>query len=110
MHWFREHPAFIRQVIGFLVITIVLCFLLGPTGILYAVGFEVIYLLAYLFMVAFATLLDPILRPNCDRFQSRSSHTIRTTRRTYRADRRDYTLQFDRRPQGVKSGRSRIST
>ncbi len=59
MHWFREHPAFIRQVIGFLVITIVLCFLLGPTGILYAVGFEVIYLLAYLFMVAFATLLDP---------------------------------------------------
>ena len=56
MHWFREHPAVIRNMIGFLVITIVLCFLLGPTGILYAVGFEVIYLLAYLFMVAFATL------------------------------------------------------
>jgi len=45
--------------IGFLVITIVLCFLLGPTGIPYAVGFEVIYLLTYLFMVGFATLLYP---------------------------------------------------
>ena len=45
--------------IGFLVITIILCLLLGPTGILYAAGFEVIYLLTYLFMVAFATLLDP---------------------------------------------------
>jgi hypothetical protein len=43
---------------GFLLITIVLCFLLGPTGILYAVGFEVVYVLTYLFMVAFATLLD----------------------------------------------------
>jgi hypothetical protein len=58
-HWFREHPAVIRKMIGFLVITIVLCFLLGPTGILYAVGFEVAYLLTYLFMVAFATLLGP---------------------------------------------------
>jgi hypothetical protein len=45
--------------IGFLVMATILCFLLGPTGILYAVGFEVVYLLTYLFMVAFATLLDP---------------------------------------------------
>jgi hypothetical protein len=44
---------------GFLVITIVLCSLLGPTGILYAVGLEVVYLLTYLFLVAFTTLLDP---------------------------------------------------
>jgi hypothetical protein len=44
---------------GFLVITIVLCSLLGPTGILYAVGLEVVYLLTYLFLVAFATFLDP---------------------------------------------------
>jgi hypothetical protein len=57
-HWFREHPAVIRKMFGFLLITIVLCFLLGPTGILYAVGFEVVYVLTYLFMVAFATLLD----------------------------------------------------
>ena len=57
--WFREHPAVIRKIIGFLLITIVLCFFLGPIGILYAVGFEVVYLLTYLFMVAFATLLDP---------------------------------------------------
>jgi hypothetical protein len=59
MHWFREHPAVIRKLTGFLVITIVLCFLFGPTGILYVVGFEVIFLLTYLFMVAFATLLYP---------------------------------------------------
>jgi hypothetical protein len=59
MHWLRKHPAVIRKMIGFLVITIVLCFPLGPTGILYAVGFEVIYLLTYLFMVGFATLLYP---------------------------------------------------
>jgi hypothetical protein len=58
-HWFREHPNVIRRLIAFLVITIILCFFLGPTGILYAVGFEVVYLVTYLFMVAFATLLDP---------------------------------------------------
>jgi len=58
-HWFREHPAVIRRLIAFLVITIILCFFLGPIGILYALGFEVVYLVTYLFMVAFATLLDP---------------------------------------------------
>ena len=41
--------------IGLVVIATVLCLLLGPVGILYAVGLEVLYLLT----VAFAALLDP---------------------------------------------------
>jgi hypothetical protein len=44
--------------IGFVMIATVLYLLFGPVGILYAAGFEVVYLLTYLFMVAFATLLD----------------------------------------------------
>jgi hypothetical protein len=58
-HWFREQPAIVRTTIGFVVIATVLCLLLGPVGILYAVGFEVLYLLTYLLVTAFAALLDP---------------------------------------------------
>jgi hypothetical protein len=54
-HWFREHRPIVRSTIGFVVIATVLCLLLGPVGILYALGIEVLYLLT----VAFATLLDP---------------------------------------------------
>ena len=59
MYWFRKHPAVIRKMIGFLVITIILCLLLGPTGILYALAFEVLYLLTYLLTTALAALLGP---------------------------------------------------
>ena len=54
-HWFREQRPIVRSMIGFAVIATVLCLLLGPVGILYAVGLEVLYLLT----VAFAALLDP---------------------------------------------------
>ena len=54
-HWFREHRPIVRSMIGFVLIATVLCLLLGPVGILYALGIEVLYLLT----VAFATLLDP---------------------------------------------------
>jgi hypothetical protein len=54
-HWFREQRPLVRSMIGFVLIATVLCLLLGPVGILYAVGIEVLYLLT----VAFATLLDP---------------------------------------------------
>jgi hypothetical protein len=54
-HWFREQRPIVRSMIGFVVIATVLCLLLGPVGILYALGLEVLYLLT----VAFAALLDP---------------------------------------------------
>ena len=54
-HWFREHRPIVRSTIGFVLIATVLCLLLGPVGILYALGLEVLYLLT----VAFAALLDP---------------------------------------------------
>jgi len=41
--------------IGFVVIATVLYLFLGPIGILYALGFEVLYLLT----MALAALLDP---------------------------------------------------
>jgi len=45
--------------IGFVVIAALLCLFLGPIGILYALGFEVLVLLIYLLASAFAALLDP---------------------------------------------------
>ena len=54
-HWFREQSPIVRSTIGFVLLATVLCLLLGPVGILYALGFEVVYLLA----IAFAALLDP---------------------------------------------------
>jgi hypothetical protein len=57
--WFREHPLIVRTVIGFLVIATILCLFLGPIGILYAAGFEILYLLTYLVMTALAALLYP---------------------------------------------------
>jgi hypothetical protein len=58
-HSIRQQPAIVRTIIGFVVIATVLCLLFGPIGVLYALGLEVLYLLSYLFAVAFATLLDP---------------------------------------------------
>jgi hypothetical protein len=58
-HSFREQPAIVRSLIGLVVLATILYLLLGPVGILYAVGFEVLYLLTYLLMTAFAALLDP---------------------------------------------------
>ena len=57
--WFRGHPLVVRTVIGFVVIATVLCFFLGPIGILYAAGFEILYLLTYLLLTALAALLYP---------------------------------------------------
>ena len=54
-HWFREQRPIVRSTIGFVLIATVLCLLLGPVGILYALGLEVLYLLT----VAFAASLDP---------------------------------------------------
>jgi hypothetical protein len=54
-HWFREQSPVVRSTIGFVLMATVLCLLLGPVGILYALGFEIVYLLA----MAFAALLDP---------------------------------------------------
>jgi hypothetical protein len=40
---------------GFVVIAAILSLIFGPTGILYALGFEALYLLT----IAFAAFLDP---------------------------------------------------
>ena len=58
-HWFQEQRPIVRSMIGFVVIATVLCLFLGPIGILYALGFEVLYLLTYLLTMALAALLDP---------------------------------------------------
>ena len=58
-HWFREQRPIVRSMIGFLMIATVLYLFLGPIGILYALGFEVLYLLTYLLTTALAALLDP---------------------------------------------------
>ena len=55
MHWLREQPTVVRTITGFVVIATVLCLFLGPIGVLYALGFEVLYLLT----IAFAALLSP---------------------------------------------------
>ncbi len=54
-HWFQEQRPIVRSMIGFVVIATVLYLFLGPIGILYALGFEVLYLLT----MALAALLDP---------------------------------------------------
>ena len=56
---FRRHPAVVRAAIGFVAIATVLCLFLGPIGILYAAGFEILYLLTYLLLTALAALLYP---------------------------------------------------
>jgi hypothetical protein len=58
-HWFQEQRPIVRSMIGFVVIATVLYLFLGPIGILYALGFEVLYLLTYLLTMALAALLDP---------------------------------------------------
>jgi len=55
MHWFRRLPPIVRTMVTFVVIATVLCLLLGPTGILFALGIEAFYLLT----IAFAASLDP---------------------------------------------------
>jgi hypothetical protein len=55
MHWFRKQPPIVRAMVGFVVIATVLCLFLGPIGVLYALGFEVLYLLT----IGFAALLGP---------------------------------------------------
>ena len=55
MRWLRKQPPIVRTMVGFVVIATVLCLFFGPIGILYALGFEVLYLLT----IAFAALLDP---------------------------------------------------
>lgn len=58
-HQFREQPPIVGSLIGFVAIATALYLHLGPIGILYALGFEVLYLLIYLLYVAFTSLLDP---------------------------------------------------
>ena len=58
-HWFQEQRPIVRSMIGFVLIATVLYLFLGPIGILYALGFEVLYLLTYLLTMALAALLDP---------------------------------------------------
>jgi hypothetical protein len=55
MHQLRKQPLIVRTMVGFVVIATLLCLLFGPTGILYALGLEVLYLLT----IAFAAILDP---------------------------------------------------
>ena len=55
MHRFRKQRPIVRTMVGLVVIATVLCLIFGPIGILYALGFEVLYLLT----IAFAALLDP---------------------------------------------------
>jgi hypothetical protein len=58
IHWFPERRPIVRSMIGSVLIAAVLCLFLGPIGILYALGFEVLYLLTYLLTIALAALLD----------------------------------------------------
>jgi hypothetical protein len=55
MHWSRKLPPIVKTMVTFVVIATALSLLFGPTGILYALGFEVFYLLT----IAFAASLDP---------------------------------------------------
>ena len=54
-HWLQKHPAFVRGTLGFVGIAAILYLLLGMTGLLFALGLEVLYVLT----IAFAALLDP---------------------------------------------------
>jgi hypothetical protein len=58
-HSFQEQHGIVRKLIAFLVITIAMYWLLGPVGILYALGLGAVFLLIYLLTRAFAALLDP---------------------------------------------------
>jgi hypothetical protein len=55
MRWLRKQPPIVRTTVGFVVTATVLCLFFGPSGILYAVGLEVLYLLT----IGFAAILDP---------------------------------------------------
>jgi hypothetical protein len=57
--------------VGFALIATVLCLFFGPIGVLYALGFEVLYLLT----IAFAALLGP------DVFQDRTATGFKVGRR-----------------------------
>jgi hypothetical protein len=59
IHSFREQHPIVGSIIGFVVIATVLCLFLGPTGILYALAFGVLYLLTYLLTITLAALLGP---------------------------------------------------
>jgi hypothetical protein len=58
-HVFREQSAIVRSIVWFLAIAAALCWFVGPIGILYALGCEVLFLAIYLLMTGFASLLDP---------------------------------------------------
>jgi hypothetical protein len=58
-HSFRQQPVIVRTIVGFMAIVTISYLLLGPIGILYALGFEILFLLIYLLTTAFAELLDP---------------------------------------------------
>jgi hypothetical protein len=57
-HQFRKQPVIVRSMIGFVAIAIALYLQLGPIGILYALGFELGFLLIYQLYVAVGSLLD----------------------------------------------------
>jgi hypothetical protein len=50
-----KQPPVIRTMVGFVAIATVLCLFCGPIGILYALGFEALYLVT----IAFAAILGP---------------------------------------------------
>jgi hypothetical protein len=58
-HWFREHPALVAAMIGFMVTASLFYLILGRIGILFALGFAALFLLTYLLMTAFGSFLDP---------------------------------------------------
>jgi hypothetical protein len=58
-HWFRDHPAIVGTLVGFVMTATVLYLLIGRVGILYALGFVAFYLLTCLLTNAFGSLLDP---------------------------------------------------
>jgi hypothetical protein len=58
-HRFRGLRVIVRSIIAFVAIATALYLHLGPVGILYALGFEVLYLLIYLLYVAVGSVLDP---------------------------------------------------
>ena len=55
MRWLRKQPPIVRTTVGFVATATVLCLFFGPSGILYALGLEALYLLT----TAFAAILDP---------------------------------------------------
>jgi hypothetical protein len=57
-HQFRKQPVIARSMIVFVAIATALYLQLGLIGILYALGFELAFLLIYQLYVAVASLLD----------------------------------------------------